>query len=559
MGLLNRIQPEQNRSDTTQLPQQATIAWWGACIILMTAGLYWRRPDAFYNPQLWGEDATRFFSGVNLASVAETLVTPFSGYYHTLARLVAALGVWIPATYIPFWYAFASYSLLVAIVTYLFSARFPLANGLKFLMGLSLVATPTDNEVYFNLANWATLTSLFWILLAVADEPARQRQRLFDLALLCLTGLNSPFAICLWPLFVLRYYWRRTRHSLYLLAGSLLVAIIQVANMLERAVGTVTPPLDFVLVNGMLYRWGFLFLGESIYQLEMTNLGRGILLFSALLLGGLLFWHALRLRRWTQLIFLVAGLVTMSLSIYVMRPEWPVLHVTNGRHIYLPTILLIWSLLLVRFPWKWLVLIPIWFSFIWLTPNLKNNTLPDLQWAEWVAACANVKPTCQIPTQPVTDPPEWYATLNTRTFHVPPMQVDFAARFGDQLELLGYDLAQQSDELRLKLVWRALGAERTSYTRFLQLVPVAAPERIVGQVDGTSLKWHYPITQWAPQEIVIDEVVFGFDGLQAGVYQVGVGWYDADVATLPSLPAVQANGQAWPDGRAMLPTLIEIP
>src|SRR5690606_1257643 len=106
-------------------------------------------------------------------------------------------------------------------------------------------------------------------------------------------------------------------------------------------------------------------LGEKLYQLEMTNLGRGVLLLSALLLGGLLFWHALRQRHWTQLTFLIAGLATMSLSIYVMRPEWPVLHVTNGRHIYLPTMMLIWSLLLVRFPWKWLVLLPIWFTFVW--------------------------------------------------------------------------------------------------------------------------------------------------------------------------------------------------
>lgn len=559
MGSFHRVQAVSNHPSPTWLPRRFTLAWWGACVIGMTLVLYWRRPDAFYNPQLWGEDATRFFSALNLVSVGETLVTPFAGYYHTLARLVAALGVWIPAAYIPIWYAFASYALLVSIITYLFSPRFPFANGLKFLLGLALVVTPTDNEVYFNLANWATITSLFWILLAVAEEPTRPRQRLFDFCVLGLAGLNSPFAICLWPLFGLRYYLRRTRHSLCLLLGSLLVAAIQLANMLERAVGGVTPALDFVLLNGIIYRWGFLFLGESIYQLEMTTLWRGGLLISAFVVGMLLFWHAFRQQQWTQLTFLLAALAVMSLSIYVMRPEWPVLHVTNGRHIYLPTILLIWSLLLVRLPWKWLVLAPILWTFLWLTPNLKGNVLPDLQWAEQVAACANVKPTCRIPTLPLVDPPAWHATLNTRSFSVPPLQIPFAANFGDQLELLGYDLTQQADALRLKLVWRALGAERASYTRFVHLMPVATPEHIVAQADAVPLEWHYPTTQWAPQEIVVEEVVLSLAGVEAGAYQLGVGWYDAAEATLPRLPAHKADGQAWPEARTILPTVIEIP
>ena len=71
-----------------QPTRSATIFYWLACVSTITTILYWRRPDAFYNPQLWAEDGSRFFSNPFFFG-AQTLWMPFAGYYHTLARLVA--------------------------------------------------------------------------------------------------------------------------------------------------------------------------------------------------------------------------------------------------------------------------------------------------------------------------------------------------------------------------------------------------------------------------------------------------------------------------------------
>src|SRR5262245_13404602 len=86
-----------------QPTRSATVFYWLACVSTITTILYWRRPDAFYNPQLWAEDGSRFFSNPFFFG-AQTLWMPFAGYYHTLARLVALIGYQLPIRFAPHWY-----------------------------------------------------------------------------------------------------------------------------------------------------------------------------------------------------------------------------------------------------------------------------------------------------------------------------------------------------------------------------------------------------------------------------------------------------------------------
>lgn len=232
------------------------LGWW-SCVIGVTVVLYWRRPDAFYNPQLWAEDGSRFFSSA-FSRESRSLFFPYAGYFHILARLIAWIGSWLPVRYVPQWYTFASWVFLVCILGYIFSARFTWHWSTKFLMGLALVVTTVDNEVFFNLSNWATLSSFFWLLLSVSNEPQFKRQRLFDILLMILTGLNSPFAICLWPLFLLRWGISRTSHNVSLFGTSLIVAILQVWNMSARINdGGVFPEITPVFADAAIYRFGF--------------------------------------------------------------------------------------------------------------------------------------------------------------------------------------------------------------------------------------------------------------------------------------------------------------
>ena len=74
------------------------VTWALACIALVTAILYWRRPDAFYNPQLWAEDGSFFFTEAFLRGLALT-GRPYAGYHHLMAQIVAYLGTLLPPEY----------------------------------------------------------------------------------------------------------------------------------------------------------------------------------------------------------------------------------------------------------------------------------------------------------------------------------------------------------------------------------------------------------------------------------------------------------------------------
>ncbi|MBE2201696.1 MAG: hypothetical protein IAE79_24000 [Anaerolinea sp.] len=532
-----------------------TWLWWMICVGGVTAVLYWRRPDAFYNPQFWAEDGNIFFTNAYFLG-DKSLITPYAGYFHTLARIVAWVGSYLPVQYAPHWYTAAAWGMFIFIITYLFSARFPFQNNLKFLLGLALVVTTADNEVYFNLANWATITSIIWLLLAISNEPDSHRQAIFDAALLLLTGLNSPFSISLWLLFLLRWIIRRTDHSLKLWLASLLVALIQIWHMFARA-ATETGVLAFpVLRDGILYRFGFLFLGETIYGVPLTNISRSLILAAMIGLYGYLLWHAMKQKNWPVLTILAGGILSATLSLYVMRYNPSGLMYSAGRHFYIPAVTLVWALLLVTDTRKWLPLFATFIAFLFLTPGSKNQVLPDMNWAEETAKCIGTQPLCLISTNPVLEPPVWWAAIDSHVFEAPAMDVVFVSQFGEHIELLGYNAVQDDTAVHLQFVWRSSGKMQDDYKFLIQLVDDDDPNRIVIQNDLAPLDGQYPTSSWLEQEVVIDPVILPLETIPAGQYQIMVGWYNPQIGV--QLTAYDAQQRRWKSDWVALPLAVEV-
>ena len=71
----------------------------------------------------------------------------------------------------------------------------------------------------------------------------------------------------------------------------------------------------------------------------------------------------------------------------------------------------------------------------------KGETLPDLDWAGRGRRIESHQ-RCRVPINPVTEPQVWYADLIARRFVPPPLQTRYPIRFGEQIELLGYDFSQ---------------------------------------------------------------------------------------------------------------------
>jgi 4-amino-4-deoxy-L-arabinose transferase-like glycosyltransferase len=157
-------------------------------------------------------------------------------------------------------------------------------------------------------------------------------------------------------------------------------------------------------------------------------------------------------------------------------------------------------------------------------------------------------------------------TLNTltvepaaegRTFEVPPIQHPLRANLGDQVELLGYDLAspaiQPGQVVSCTLYWRALQGMDQNYTVFNHLVDPGG--QAWGQWDNQPARGQMPTTRWVPGQVIADpyQIPVSADA-PAGTLELQVGMYDR--LTMKRLPVYGEQGD--PVGDAVTVAEIEV-
>ena len=140
-----------------------------------------------------------------------------------------------------------------------------------------------------------------------------------------------------------------------------------------------------------------------------------------------------------------------------------------------------------------------------------------------------------------------------RLFEAPSHAHESGARFGNQVTLIGYDIASEGvkggDALPLALVWRADGRMDESYTVFVHLIDDQS--KVWGQQDNPPMNGTYPTLGWVPGEFVVDEyAVLVQQDAPAGNYSIEVGLYSADTGR--RLPCVDANGTELDGDRVIL-------
>jgi hypothetical protein len=143
-----------------------------------------------------------------------------------------------------------------------------------------------------------------------------------------------------------------------------------------------------------------------------------------------------------------------------------------------------------------------------------------------------------------------------RDFTVPPMNVSRGDTFGGQIRLWGYDLEREGQSLHLRLYWGAITAIQGDYTRFVHLFDPAT-EHIAAQSDARPHGGAFPTWQWAPGEVVADDITLSLADVPPGQYRLALGWYDAN--TLMRLPARDADGVPHASDRVVLPGDIKVP
>lgn len=115
--------------------------------------------------------------------------------------------------------------------------------------------------------------------------------------------------------------------------------------------------------------------------------------------------------------------------------------------------------------------------------------------------------------------------LGNVTIH--PFSPDIAtkATWQDGISLLGSDMRENRDSLKVTLYWQAKQPLNDSYKVFIHFQDVETHE-VIAQSDSIPRDWTYPTTEWQPGEIVRDVVSIPLDSLPESSYRVIVGLYD---------------------------------
>jgi hypothetical protein len=204
-----------------------TLAWWLAAFVLIMAVLVLRRPDAVLNPQFYADDGHTWFQQA-YNDGARSLFYTYGGYFQTLSRLAAVIALSVPLLRAPLVLNLTALLVEAAPPLFLLSPRMRNIGGLplRAILALLYLVVPKATEVHANITNAPFILALLAFLIVIAEAPASRLGRVFDVAVLVLTGLTGPFCILLFPVSLLvaavkRQSWRMA--PLSILGGGALV------------------------------------------------------------------------------------------------------------------------------------------------------------------------------------------------------------------------------------------------------------------------------------------------------------------------------------------------
>jgi hypothetical protein len=320
-----------------------------ALIVLVSAVLLaLRKPWALHTPQLWAEDGSIFLTQDEQLGL-RAWWEPYNGYLHLLPRMIAWLAshtadvAWWPAIYNGL-----AFAINVALFARLASRRVELPA--KPWLMLAFVLVVGTGEVLLNVTNLQWVTA-FFLLLQLFTRPAETpAQRLGDIAILLVVGLNGPFALLFLPLFVWRTWRDRSLDAWLALAAIAACAAIQ-GTLVSRgglSLGGATEPfrsgMFLSIIGSRLVTWPLF--GSAAVRAWPFWVHAAL---AVLVIGSLLGW-ALRPhpRRWLRAQLVAAFLlITVACVLRVRADLWEDDNLVNGdRYFYISRVLLAWLLIL---------------------------------------------------------------------------------------------------------------------------------------------------------------------------------------------------------------------
>jgi hypothetical protein len=336
-------------------------AWQHAAVFLaVCALLVARRPDAVSHPQFWAEDGRVWYAEAYNLGWWTALFRTWTGYFLTLPRLGAGLALLLPFLHAPLLLNLIAIAIQALPVNLMLSSRSADwgSLGTRALLAATYVALPSSPEIHANITNsqWPLAFSAF--LLIVAHRPRGVAERVFDVALLLLSGSTGPFCFFLFPIASYIAYRDRARWRLVPVCIMAACSVVQAVALLfvsptaraEWGALGATPALLVRILSGNIFLGALI--GANHLAIEP---GAGFFVFLLLVaVGGSVFLVAtffrspLNLRLFIILAYMMLAASLISPSSYAPpgTTRWQLVAGASAvRYWFLPTLAFVWSMI----------------------------------------------------------------------------------------------------------------------------------------------------------------------------------------------------------------------
>jgi hypothetical protein len=379
-----------------------------ACAVV----LFLRRPESILNPQFWAEDM-HFFERAYVLGGLPALFLPYSGYFHFVPRLVAAIAVHLDPAWAPGFFEASAIALTLYVAARTQSPRSPLPHIAA--CAFAVVLVPDAFEVLHNITNIQWVLAGGLALLLVSTDPTNFRQQCHDAVAATALSLTGPFSLIMSPAFILRAVVRRSRWSIALAAIVTVCGALQgweILHFQEPPQSGQIMPEAMLAVPGLRI-FGSLFLGVFV---PVSYTQKAQLICAALLVAGVAILSLRKGPAKPERIWLAGALLLLlAASLFRCRHYLPELsHTRFGERYFFHLQLICLWLLLWSFddPRVWIRSLTAGL-FLWSLacniPRLREAPLVDYHWADYVSRIRNG----EAVTVPV-NPPGWEMPLPAR-------------------------------------------------------------------------------------------------------------------------------------------------
>ena len=161
----------------------------------------------------------------------------YAGYLQTFSRLVSDVGLLVPLSQVPLFFAVVALVVQVLPAVLVASRRFAAAVPdlrVRLLLAAVYLVIPNSWEVNVVLTNAQWHLAILAVMVVLAS-PAVGGWRVFDLAVMVLSGLTGPFVLGVIVIAAIVYYYRRQRWTVVVGVVAIVTGALQFFELMTVA------------------------------------------------------------------------------------------------------------------------------------------------------------------------------------------------------------------------------------------------------------------------------------------------------------------------------------